>query len=486
MMKTDEFSLSDILDLFRRNRKTLVRWTIGVALAGILVAYLYPPTYQASSKVIVKTANQAVSLSGKTTDPDNVVVTIEDEINTEMEIVRSRPVLENAVKRMQEEQPDASPKDRTILQEFQIEAGKFVRWLLQVLQLRPEVSELEARIAELNENITLNPILDSSVIEIIASSDSPTRAAAMANLVTEEYMAWHLEVYRGRGASGFYNEQLRTTRERLEKLEDELAQFKEEEGLVSISETKRNLLEQLSVHNTALSELEKQIISEESNLRVMREQMQDEEKLLPSLDIGETPWIQEAMNDLMEMELQLNELKQKYTGTHRDITNLEGEIKATKDFIRNEVEKVIQLKSVNLRSLKAERAALRKVIGDIQAQINVLPKKELVIERYERSIGEAKSIYASLSMKMEESNITESSDERVVNLKLISKAYPPLGPSFPNKILTILISPFIGLVCGLAISLVREFWTGRFFSREEVEEELGIPVVSELPERRHR
>ncbi len=486
MMKTEAFSLSDILDILRRNRKILVRWTVGVAIAGILVAYLYPPTYKASSKVIVKTSGQTVSLSGKTVDPDNVVITMEDEINTEMEIIRSRPVLENAVKRIEEEYGGTSENDRTFFQNIQREMGRFVRWVLKTLDLRPDVSPFEAKIAEFNESVTLNPILDSSVIEIIASADSPAQAAAMANLVTEEYMAWHLEVYRGRGASGFYNEQLRTTRERLEKLEDELAQFKEEEGLVSISETKRNLLEQLSVHNTALSELEKQIISEEANLRAMNDQMKDGEKLIPSLDVGETPWIQEAMNVLMEMELQLNELKQKYTGTHRDITNLEGEIRETRQFIRKEVEKVIQLKSVNLQSLKSERVALRKVIRDIQNQINMLPKKELVIERYERAINEAKSIYASLSLKMEESTITESSDERVVNLKLISRAYPPLGPSFPNKILTIMVAPFIGLVCGLAVSLFREFGGGGFFGREDVEEELGIPVVSELPERRRR
>ena len=96
-MQIEEFSLREVTEILRRNYKSIYRWIGGVAIAGVLVAYLYPPTYEASSKVIVKTAGQNISLSNKTYDPNNVRVTIEDQINTEMEIIRSRPVLERVV-----------------------------------------------------------------------------------------------------------------------------------------------------------------------------------------------------------------------------------------------------------------------------------------------------------------------------------------------------------------------------------------------------
>lgn len=482
-MKTEELSLSDLGPLLSRNAKTIYRWVVGVTIAGVLVAYLYPPTYEASTKVIVQTSGEPLSLSGKSADPDMIRVTIEDQINTEMEIVKSRPVLANVVRRLEAERAGAAQPQKSALQKGGEALSKAFRKTLQTLDLAEEVTQFDAMVADLNENITLNPILDSSVIEIIVSADSPELAASLANYVTEEYMAWHLEVHRGKGASGFYSEQLTSSRAKLEKLEDELADFKEKEGLVSIEETKQNLLEQLSMLNTSLNEVEKQIISEEANLRTIRAQMRDPATLVPSLDIGETPWIEDALNKLMELELRMNELKQKYTTTHREIENLQGEIALTKDFIKTEVGKVIALQEVNLKSLNAERDALRRVIQNKQDEINALPKKELVIERYNRAIAETKGIYESLSLKAEETSIAESSDERVVNLRLISRAHPPLGPSFPNKILTIFISPFLGLVCGLAAALVKEFGSRKFTGKEDVERELGIPVVAQVPER---
>lgn len=482
-MKTDELSLSDLSAMLARNAKTIYRWVIAITIAGILVAYLYPPSYEASTKLIVQTSGEPLNLSGKTPDVDMIRVTIEDQINTEMEILRSRPVLESVARRLEAEKANVEEPQESALQKAAGTLRRTFRSTLRTLDLAEDVSAFDVMVAELNEKITLTPILDSSVIEIIVSADSPELAASIANLVTEEYMNRHLEVHKGKGASGFYSEQVTSSRSKLEKLEDELADFKEREGLVSIEETKRNLLDQLSMLNTSLNEVEKQIISKEANLRTTRAEMQDPQTLVPSLDIGQTPWIQDALNKLMELELKMNELKQKYTGTHREIENLQGEIALTKSFLKTEVEKVIALEEVNLKSLKAERNALTRVIQNSQDQINALPKKELFIERYDRAIAETKDVYESLALRAEESTIAESSDQRVVNLRLISRAHPPLGPSFPNKVLTILISPFLGLICGLAASIVKEVGSRRFIGKEDIERELGIPVISQIPER---
>lgn len=484
-MQMEEFSFSEVVDILKRNSKSIYRWIIGITIAGVLVAYLYPPTYEASSKVIVKRAGQNISLSDQAYDPNNVRVTMEDQINTEMEIIRSRPVLERVAERLELQPGKTAEATSSFIRTAKEKVTQAFGAVLRSLDLRPEVSAVDALCIELNDNLTLNPILDSSVIEIIASADSPEIAAARANLITEEYMKWHLEVYRGKGASQFYNEQLVETKAKLERLEDELASYKEKEGLVSIEETKANLLEQLSLLNTSFSELEKEIISEESNLRIIKAQVKaDGDRLIPTLEIGEIPWIQEARNNLMELELKRNELEQKYTMTHRELLNLEGEIKLTRDFIRSEVQKVIELKEVGLRGLKTERSALKKVIDDIQARINELPKKELIIRRYERAIDETKEIFGSLSLKMEESNITESSDERVVNIKLISKAHPPPAPAFPNKILTIFISPFLGMICGITLAIIKELGSRRLTEEKEGGEGVGVPVASDLTEQR--
>jgi hypothetical protein len=50
--------------------------------------------------------------------------------------------------------------------------------------------------------------------------------------------------------------------------------------------------------------------------------------------------------------------------------------------------------------------------------------------------------------------------------------------------MTIFLSPFLGLVCGLAASFVREFGARGFFGKRDIEHELEVAVIAELPEQR--
>jgi len=67
------------------------------------------------------------------------------------------------------------------------------------------------------------------------------------------------------------------------------------------------------------------------------------------------------------------------------------------------------------------------------------------------------------------------------NAQLASPATTPLKPAWPKPMLNLAAALFAGVVLGAAAALLREFIWRRVLTREDVEREIGVPVLVELP-----
>lgn len=68
------------------------------------------------------------------------------------------------------------------------------------------------------------------------------------------------------------------------------------------------------------------------------------------------------------------------------------------------------------------------------------------------------------------------------NVKIIESVRIPDDPVSPNKKIIIVISFFTGLMIGTGLSLFLEFLDNTFENKEEMEQELGLPVLGAIPD----
>ncbi|OOM79450.1 Wzz/FepE/Etk N-terminal domain-containing protein [Clostridium sp. BL-8] len=68
------------------------------------------------------------------------------------------------------------------------------------------------------------------------------------------------------------------------------------------------------------------------------------------------------------------------------------------------------------------------------------------------------------------------------NVKIIESVRIPEEPVSPNKKIIIVISFFTGLMIGIGLSLFLEFLDNTFENKEEMEQELGLPVLGAIPD----
>jgi len=94
-----------------------------------------------------------------------------------------------------------------------------------------------------------------------------------------------------------------------------------------------------------------------------------------------------------------------------------------------------------------EVMALSAQISDLKTELNSLPEEEYEYSVLKRDVEVNRELYNSLKTKFQEAQIEEA--EKIDNIVLISAATPPLSPSYPNKLIFLIV----GLLAGVALAV---------------------------------
>jgi len=70
---------------------------------------------------------------------------------------------------------------------------------------------------------------------------------------------------------------------------------------------------------------------------------------------------------------------------------------------------------------------------------------------------------------------------QVENVMVVDRAVTPDTPVRPRKLLTIVVAGFVGGMAGVALAFVLSFLDNTFKKPEDVEQQLGLPVLAAIP-----
>ncbi|KPL19456.1 MAG: hypothetical protein AMJ92_03250 [candidate division Zixibacteria bacterium SM23_81] len=468
-------SVRDILFVVFKRQKMIIFVLVATVATVTIGVFLTKPVYEASAKVLINRGVSESELKMAPWLPSLRALELEEAINSEIELITSRAVLEAVVDRLDQkaltQEPSASQEtsqDST----SRVEGGEG----------DTEKSRLR-KIMALRRSVIAEPVKRSDVIQIRYRSQDPQQAIEVTNTVAEAYIDYRAMIYRTRGAVDFFDEQIELAKRNLDELESALRNYRQQEAVLSYDEQSKMLLRKLNEFETSLTEVRKDIISKETKLSKIRDFMSSPlQPLIPSLEMREEKIISELHDRFIDLRLRLNELLTKYTEDHREVLQLRREIALGEADLRIEVEKVIELEESSLEALRAEEDALRTTVTMLYKQVRALPEKELTIEQLQRAIENHKEVYSMLMLKREEARISEASDRRIVNVSVISPATLPLKPVKPQRKLLIFSGFLIGLVGGFGLAFALEYLDHSLRTSEDVEHYLGLPVLASIPD----
>lgn len=508
----EEISLQEYIQIIKK-RKWVIFWMIISAfLIIVMVNYLMPPVFKASTTVLISERSSSGRIFGST--EMDFLFGGSDTIETQVEIIKSRSIAEEVVKKLPENIFEN-------LQEENFQKRKDeLRWFINILdflRLKDFVADLlgvgkastpnpedhltnEEILKKVMDSISVNLVKNTKIIEIGSESIHPKLASDIANKTAQVYVEQSRSINRSQAteAKRFIEEQLLTQEKELKSLEEERLAFKQRENILYLDEETKVNIEQLARFQAQQLEIDTQLTESKARLEEIKKQLQEQsETVISSQTITANPVVQQLQNRLTDLQIQLPALKEKYSENSPQVTEVEIQIRQIENDISQKVAEIVGSRvstvnpiyqnllsqmvtlETNMISLETKGQSISEIITLYEDKLEQLPEKEIQLARLERAVRVAENIYLILLESYQEARISEAmelGDIRVIDMALI-----PEFPIKPRKRLNLAIGGVLGLMLGIMLVFFLEFLDHSFKSREDVEQYLELPVLGTIP-----
>jgi polysaccharide biosynthesis protein PslE len=429
---------------------------LAVALGTVLVTYasfqFISDQYVSSARLLVKLGRENVELP-VTVEKGGLLSTgvRKEEINSEIQLIGSRPLIEATVDQLGVEAFNLQPKPPTTW--FQRVKATLRGWVravkaqykeaLILLNLKQRLSEREEAILLVQQTLVVEREKDSDVIVVSVRLPSDQLAMQVVDTLVQLYMDRRLEVRRDRGISEFFEEQLSALRQQLGALDAGKQRLRDQGKISGINEERGLLLGRLQ-------NLYAQIANDERELRLLAPARGPAATPAQPPAIGAPaplssfPNLEQLRSKVTELRLRRTDLLQKFTEGAEPVERVDREI--------------AQIEATLRQAIQAEMAEHKAVASAIEQRLAALNAGEVGLEVIERDRGIAQQNYLSYAKRREEARISEAMDlRRVSNIAMLAKADKPIEPVAPRKMLIMALAFPFGLLAGFGIALLLEY-----------------------------
>lgn len=462
-MDETEIDLRSIFGLLRRQVRLIAATAVVLVVAAATVTFSLTPLYTASTLVMVDPSRKSIlddSLQGLSSSADSA------RIDGEVELARSDNVL---VKVVQQQQLISDP-------EFGVSIGPVARVLAFFGRPLPDLpageQALNETISKLRNALTVQRRGLTYLISVSVRSQSPQRAADLANAVAQAYIADQLASKVESTVASLAVIQARAEQARTEiansesAYDDFIAQnidaIATDSGRPDLAQMQRQIaaLEAQRSRDTALAAAVQSAVF--SN---------DIDSIVSSLQ----------SDALGELERQRQQLQRDIASPanapgavdlRSELAELETQMLATArseaDALRNQLQQS-QTQSTELRQNLRREVIETELSADTLSRIFELQQNaELARQQYQTVLSRIQDLEAQADLQL--------ADSRVVSPALV-----PQDPSFPNKALILSLSLLAALGLGVALAFLYENLIGGFTSDDQLTSVLKIPVASSIP-----
>ena len=137
-----------------------------------------------------------------------------------------------------------------------------------------------------------------------------------------------------------------------------------------------------------------------------------------------------------------------------------------------------------MESLEEEIKAINTKTFDIEKDLAEIDKKSIALQeqliaqnKIQQELGMLQQSYDAFSRRKEESRINSSAKDSFLPASIISRAFPSNGPLFPDKKVVLPFGLLAGLMTGISLAFIAEYFNHTFKRPEDVKMVTGLPVI---------
>ncbi|WP_422385460.1 polysaccharide biosynthesis tyrosine autokinase [Oceanicaulis alexandrii] len=481
----DLIDLRELISVFRRRFWTLIAAGTLTFVAVVLFTLQATPLYTATSSVVLNVRQSQVVdieavLSGM--PPDSAMV------DTEVEVLRSRSLAETVVDSL----------DLTNVPEFNRELQdpgglsailSGLKSFAGALMPRPAASQTREDADQRTRESVVTALMEARsirragltyVIQISATSETPSLARDIANAYADAYLTSQLEAKfeATERANVWLNDRVETLREEVLAREEAVARFRDQAGLIdaegaTVAEQQvADLNSQLAIQRAELSEAR-------ARLDAVRSQL---ERGVASDTIAEvlaSDVIRELRRQQAEVARRQADLSGRYGPRHPEILTVQRELADINSQIDAEINRIVASLE-NEVNVSAQRVrSLQNSLLEARGELSENNSAIVQLRALEREADASRALFESFLNRFRQTNETGGLTE--ADARIVAEASTPQNPSSPNVMLNLALGVVLAGIVGVGLVFALEMLDTGIHTDADIEKNFGLAHIASVP-----
>jgi len=466
----DSFKLAKFFRVLRKRWIVIVAVSVTVFAGNTYYTFTRTPQYRSSASLLVNTTIAVSDIQLPTLPTSNVV-----NLGTEIAILKSRPLIEIAVAKMQQSASANSYKDIDALT------------IMNGLDVKPEK--------------------DTMVLRLTYTDSDPKRAREVLSALTQTYVEYSLKDRRTKSSSAikFIQDKLPQVKQQLDKSALAVTQFRKNYNIVDPD-----------TYAASVYKMREALENQAQNLQIKIAQVQQQYEAL-SRQVGKSPEAaigsailqqdapyQSLVRQFQEVETNYFLERTRFREDHPTVIALKDRrdelyrlletraqsvvgVRGVTTNITNEPNSVIQQNlasqlfdaQTNLAVSQAQLESIRNAQSEVATAFSKIPQIQQRYVEIQRQLALDTSTYNKLSEKLEELRISEA--QEISSWKVLETPLIPIKPSSPDIERSLITGAISGITLGILFALLLNRLDQRIREVEEVREIIDIPLLASIP-----
>jgi|HubBroStandDraft_6_1064221.scaffolds.fasta_scaffold16325_3 uncharacterized protein involved in exopolysaccharide biosynthesis len=475
------WTLRDVVAMGFRRRHAALLCFFGV-LAGTFAYVILTPEYRAETKILVRRQRVDEVATAEQNQPVAVSSAVaEEEMGTEVELIRSDDVLRKVVTEVGLDKPKGGG------------GGLFHR-------KRTQKQLTDGAIAGLRGRLVIEALPKTDIIRISYTASDPVQAAQVLDALNAAYLDANREMHQSKGQLEFFDQQAQNASQQLQAAEEKLKEFPAGNGTANPSVARDYTLQKLTEFNYNLGTIRQSIAETQSRITSLEQLSKTTAPRLTTqmreADAGQV--LQLMKSSLLTLQLKRSDMASKYQPDYPPLKELDREIAATQGAISNEkplgdvttdqnpayvwIQGELAKAKADLRGYQAGETETEAIIRQTMDSARQLNSDSIQQQDLVRTAKAAEDNYILYSRKREEARIDEALDKnKILNLAVAEK---PAVPSFPaqSPMMLGLFGTILAFAATAGLVFTLEYMDPSFRTPNEVRSVLNVPLLAAVPD----
>ncbi len=354
--------------------------------------------------------------------------------------------------------------------------------------------------AALLGHVRVTPVTNTTLLNLSVAWRDPATSAAIANTFSQAVMEHQRQLVSSQASAAisFLNAELPRARTASQRATIALASFSAAHHLPAMDNSTQATLQHLSALDGRAAEARIAAQQAQAQLDTQRQTLASTAPtIIGTQSVAQNPVLAPLQDQLARIEIQLRNAQASFTDKHpvvvqlkqqrdalqKQISAQQAQVSAGSSTVPNPTYQQVQQQMVLTQSaLSSANASLTEIDRQreaLQPQLSALPQDSAKLADLVRAAKSAQTVYTALQDKLNEATVAKTT--ALSDVTLTAPANAAAAIVSPRLGFTLAVSLGLGLFASLLIALILDLLGGAVIDDRQIERELFMPVVSNVP-----